>query len=381
MDPLMNGFRFIKGIALGFSLSATVALGADGFVSLFNGKDLTGWTTVGTEGSFSVKKGAIRTTGVHPYPAWLRSDKQYENFVLRFSFKPEGGWYEGGVFIHAPAQGPGADIGFRIHTSHSPTPYGTHSMGAIYNVATPLAFPGFSPKKWNKFEVTCQWPILKITLNGMLIHNIDMSKDPAWKHRLRKGFIGIDHISNAKGLYKDIEIKELPGKQKWVSLFTAPDCLKITGKSKWTYDAKTQTFLAVGKNSMAYTKQEIKAPYELQVWVKTITPNENGGVIFNASPSTKQHGPEAQCFSVPGATNPTGSLYHIDSAKKVITRDNEWFLLQLFNEGAHVTVYINGQKMSETKNMKPPYKGVFGFQQHTPNGKIKYRGARVRSLK
>ncbi|MCD6304475.1 MAG: DUF1080 domain-containing protein [Planctomycetes bacterium] len=362
------------------ALVSSGAFAADGFIPLFNGKDLSGWTTVGTAGSFEVKDGMIRTTGAHPYPSWLRSNKRYENFILRFSFRTEKRWHEGGIVLHAPAHGPASRMGFRIHLRHEPKAYGDHSMGAIYNVAVPLAFPGAPAQKWNRFEVLCNWPTLRVKLNGTLIHDIDMSKEPAWRHRLRTGFIEIENVCNSAGLYKDIEIKPLPGKIAWTPLFTAPGSLVTTGGAKWTYDAATQAFTAAGSTSMAYTKQEFQPPYELQVWVKVVAPNGNGGVMFNV-PKGKKYGVEIQCFNVPGATNPTGSLYGISYARKVITRDGQWFLIQLFNEGKHAVVYVNGEKLSETDALRPPYKGRIGFQQHTPNGKIIYRGARIRPLR
>jgi len=374
----MKRFWVFVGLTLLIPLGASAS---DGFVSLFNGKDLSGWTTVGTPRSFEVKDGMIRTTGAQarPFPSTLRSDKIYENFILHFSFKTEKKWHEGGIRLHAPADGPAEKIGFRIHLNHKPDAFGDHSLGAIYNVATPLAFPGSHAQEWNQLEVYCNWPTLKVKLNGTLIHDIDMTKDPKWRHRLRSGFIEIENICNSSGLYKDIEIKPLPGKIKWKTLFSAPDSVTTTGSTKWAYEAATQTFTASGGNSMAYTKQEFKAPYELQVWVNHLIPDENGGVIFNHQKGSK-HGPEIQCFNVPGATNPTGSIYGYSPAKKVITRDGEWYLIQLFNEGKHITVYVNGEKISETNAMEPPYKGKIGFQQHTPNGKIAYRGARIRPL-
>jgi hypothetical protein len=127
---------------------------------------------------------------------------------------------------------------------------------------------------------------------------------------------------------------------------------------------------------MAYTKKEFSDPFEFQVWVKTMV-NGNGGVVFNNS--AKHRGVEAQCFNVPDSTNPTGSLYGIDAAKRVVSRDDEWFLLQIFSDGSHAKVFVNGEKVSETNTLKPPYGGRIGFQQHTPNGVIHYRGARIRS--
>ena len=85
-----------------FSGVQSISTAADeGFISLFNGWDLAGWTPMGQPEAFTVKDSAIYTTGAGPYPSGLRSEKAYENFVLRFEYKTEG-WYEGGVLLHAP---------------------------------------------------------------------------------------------------------------------------------------------------------------------------------------------------------------------------------------------------------------------------------------
>jgi len=380
MDALIRQNIFTAALTAALSFVSMCSIASDEFTPLFNGRDLSGWSTIGTPDSFTVIDGMIRTTGKHPYPTLLRSDKQYENFILHFSFRSEG-WHEGGIRLHAPANGSATDMGFRIHLHHKPHNFGTHSMGAIYNVATPIAFPGKGPKKWNLFEVECNRPTLRIKLNGTLIHDINMNKDPAWRHRLHSGFIELENICNSPGFYKDIEIKTLPGKTEWIPLFASPDSITTSGGSKWTYNAAEQSFTASGRNSMAYTIQEFEPPYELQVWVKTVTANENGGIIFNMPKDAKHgHGVEIQCFNVPGATNPTGSIYGVAPAENVITRDGEWFLVQLFNRGSRATVYLNGTKISETDKLKPPYKGRIGFQQHTPGGKIIYRGAKIRTI-
>ena len=98
-------------------------------VSLFNGKDLTGWTSVGTSDAFTVKENAIHTTGASPYPSWLRTDKAYENFILRFEYQTQG-WYEGGVLFHAPLHGPASRLGFKLHLRHDNKAYGTRSPGS-----------------------------------------------------------------------------------------------------------------------------------------------------------------------------------------------------------------------------------------------------------
>ena len=57
-----------------------------GFVSLFNGTNLDGWINVNCAPStWTVKEGLIHCTGV-PTGA-LRTEKQYENFILELEWR------------------------------------------------------------------------------------------------------------------------------------------------------------------------------------------------------------------------------------------------------------------------------------------------------
>src|SRR6185437_2883068 len=68
------------------------------FRDLFNGKDLTGWINVNTDkDTWSVRDGMLICKGV-PIGV-MRSDKQYENFVLHieWNFQVSGG--NSGIFV------------------------------------------------------------------------------------------------------------------------------------------------------------------------------------------------------------------------------------------------------------------------------------------
>jgi hypothetical protein len=56
------------------------------FVSLFNGKDLSGWVNVNcAPNTFSVRDGIIVSTGVPT--GVMRTDRQYENFELELEWR------------------------------------------------------------------------------------------------------------------------------------------------------------------------------------------------------------------------------------------------------------------------------------------------------
>src|SRR5688572_25514528 len=58
------------------------------WVSLFNGKDLTGWVPVGNE-KWVVQDGAIYGEGVTKEYGYLATDRDYKDFHLSLRFKCE----------------------------------------------------------------------------------------------------------------------------------------------------------------------------------------------------------------------------------------------------------------------------------------------------
>ena len=68
------------------------------FVDLFNGKDLTGWVNVNTDpDTWSVKDGVLVCKG-QPIGV-MRSEKQYENFVLVIEWRHMEAGGNSGVFL------------------------------------------------------------------------------------------------------------------------------------------------------------------------------------------------------------------------------------------------------------------------------------------
>ena len=363
-------------LVMWIALHAPLRLSAaaeEGFTPLFNGRNLQGWVAVGPAEAFIVRDSAIVSTGAGPYPSWLRSEREYENFVLRFEYQTEG-WYEGGVLLHAPLDGPGSKLGFKIHLRHDQKAYGLRSPGAIYDAAAPLRIANLPSGQWNYCEIKCDWPHLRVTLNDELIHDISMDTDAALRHRLRRGFIGIQNLG-CRASFRNIQIRELPDQEKlWQPLFRSGMAgMHEQGHSDWRIEDEVLT--GQGKDGAAVTRAEFSSPFELQVWVKTIV-NGNGGVLFNGGPGRV----EVQCFNAPDSTNPTGSFYGIAPAERVLSRDQEWFLLQIFNRGSTAKVLVNGETVSHARDLKPPYRGSIGFQHHTPGGTIQYRAARLRAM-
>lgn len=158
---------------------------AAGFVSLFDGQSLTGWT--GATERYTVVDGAIQC--LPEKGGNLLTEKDYADFTLRMEFRlPPGG--NNGVGIRAPAMGHVATEGIEIqildNTAHkykTLAPYQYH--GSVYGLIP--AQRGYLREVgvWNDQEITCVGPKLTIRLNGTVI--VDGDLDDALRHGAMDG--------------------------------------------------------------------------------------------------------------------------------------------------------------------------------------------------
>jgi hypothetical protein len=162
-----------------------------GFTTLFNGKDLTGWVygrrANGTENrsgkGYQVENGVLYSTKEDG--GNLYTEKEYADFVFRFDFKLTEN-ANNGIGIRAPLQGDAAYVGIEIqvlddggsqYTKLQPFQY----HGSIYGMIA--ARRGFQKPvgEWNSEEITVKGRQITVKLNGTTIvdASLDEVKDPA----------------------------------------------------------------------------------------------------------------------------------------------------------------------------------------------------------
>ncbi len=179
--------------------------------SLFNGKDLTGWTGDG----YLVEDGAIVCT---PQGRNLVSAETFANYILDFEFKLTPG-ANNGLGIHYPGTGDAAYAGMEIQILDSTSPqhkdlkdYQLH--GGLYTLAP--AKQGFLKPvgEWNHESVTVNGSGLRVELNGEIIlrANLDNLGTVHPKHeglKRRAGHIAwLGHGDRVS--FRNINITELP---------------------------------------------------------------------------------------------------------------------------------------------------------------------------
>jgi hypothetical protein len=178
--------------------AAAEAEGEDGFVPLFNGKDLTGWETKGNwlveeDGVLAIKprKGE---RGWQRYDAYLWAEKPYGDFVLDLEFKiPRGG--NSGVFVRVKDKNNPVRTGIEVQISdcHRKKRVGAHDCGGVIGTVGPTRNMAKPAGEWNRMVVTCRGKQIQVALNGEQIVDCDLSKTSR-RDRPLVGYIGLqDH--------------------------------------------------------------------------------------------------------------------------------------------------------------------------------------------
>ncbi len=145
----------------------------EGFQTIFNGINLDGW--VGNKTDYVVENGEIIL-----YPGSssggqgnLYTEKEYDNFILRFDFKLTPG-ANNGLGIHAPLEGDAAYLGKEIQILDDTAPiyanlkdYQFH--GSVYGLV-PATRGALKPVgEWNSQEVTVIGNQIRVVLNNQRI--------------------------------------------------------------------------------------------------------------------------------------------------------------------------------------------------------------------
>ncbi len=202
---------------------------AAGWKDLFNGKDLTGWVDVNTsKDTWSVRDGLLVCSG-KPIGV-MRTDKQYENFILHIEWKHLEPGGNSGCFAWAggtPQEGSPFPRGVEIQMLEldwpklNPEKDGTprpdaYVHGELFGVGGLTLVPenprGTRSKsvenrckprgEWNVYDVVAVDGTIKLSVNGKFVNGISKASQ-------KKGYLCLES-EGAKIEFRNIRILELP---------------------------------------------------------------------------------------------------------------------------------------------------------------------------
>ena len=206
----------ITAVCLTVAITAKQQKDKDGFVTLYNGKDLTGWKTNGNwipqkNGSLLIqpRKGE---KGWQRYDAYLTSEKKYKDFILQVEYKYPKGGNSGIYFRIADPKDPvktGIECQILDSFGKPDAKMGHHDHGGIIRTVGASKNMSKKPGEWNKMVVTCKGHHLQVNLNGEDIVDIQLDKTPV-KDRPLEGYISLQDHGEPNNLhFRNIRIKEL----------------------------------------------------------------------------------------------------------------------------------------------------------------------------
>jgi hypothetical protein len=191
----------------------------EGFTSIFNGTDLTGWKATGKIQQWDAEPGLIVCKGGGG--GWLLTEKEYGNFEIRCEFRwaEQGG--NSGVALRTPEKGDPAYVGMEIQLIDDENWAKIHKFelmdwqhtGAIYNVQPPKLQANKPIGEWNSVRIVADGRKVNVVLNDkeLVNANLDDYKDKYDKHpglTREKGRTGFQS-HDGRVEFKNIYVKEL----------------------------------------------------------------------------------------------------------------------------------------------------------------------------
>jgi serine/threonine protein kinase len=398
----------------------------NGFTSLFNGKDLTGWQGAVplperarlqgealknrqaaadelAKAIWSVKDGLLTATpladrkrGVN-----LATVKDYRNFELKLDWKIEQGG-DSGVYLRGQPQvqiwdsdtTPGARGKERGSGSgglwNNPEDRGKHPLKKADNTVG----------EWNTFRIIVKDDKVTVYLNETVV----VDKQPllntleAGKPVPRSGPIELQYHTGP-AWFRNISIRELPdGNQRAASggdfkNFNGEDLKgwKIFPSGTGDWKVKDGILISSGPQSHLFSERDDYKNFHVKVEAK-INDKGNSGLYFRT-----QFGPgfprgyEAQINATHSDPIRTGSLHpsresDLRGVNEILVlkaphKPDEWFTQEVICQGAKITILVNGKKTVEWTDPRHRFKqGHFALQQHDPGTVVQFRKIEVKEL-
>lgn len=191
----------------------------EGFVKIFNGKNLKGWTQRNGTAKYRVEDGCVvGVTNTGSPNSFLCSNKEYGDFELKFEVKVDDA-LNSGVQIRSKTKGgpKGRVHGPQVEIATNGTAgyiygeaLGTGWLSVPAGKKEPAPHKHFKNGEWNKYHVKAKGNRIQTWLNGEMIADLTDTKS-----NMSSGFIGLQvhSIPKNQGPYevrwRNIYLKEL----------------------------------------------------------------------------------------------------------------------------------------------------------------------------
>lgn len=363
-----------------------------GWLSLFDGQTTHGWVEEGAA-KWRAEGGAIVTGGEEA--GYLRTLMPFADFELSIEFKsPAEG--NSGIFLRS-AKGPQPHVsGYELNILLGAEVKPERKWLNLAEVK--VGKVAMKPEVWHRYDVTVQGPAWLVKLDGRRLISGTDTKSLA-------GHIGLQVNKGKPIAFRNVMIRPLG----YTSLF---DGKTLTGWQEvkrarpveqppvWTA-AKGILHVEKGPGQLETTGQFADFVLSMDVRTNSKDParHPNSGIFFRGTPNGFWTGYEAQIrneFKDGDPTKPvdtgTGGIYFHVPARRVVSRDNEFFNYTILAHGRDIATWINGQLVTawtdphpEGTNVRDKQSilkaGAISLQAHDPTTNLDFRNIRLLNFK
>ena len=401
----MTLFRLCASLLITIASLSTAIAQDPGFVDLFNGKNLEGWTQRNGTATYRIEGDSIvgKTNEGSPN-SFLCTDKLYGDFELKFEVKVDSA-LNSGVQIRSQSEGgkpEGRVNGPQVEISLDGMAgyvYGESAGGWMTPDADRKSHQHFIDGEWNTYQIVAVGNKIETWINGHQIS--DLTHEERFKSH-PKGFIGLQvhGIGAGKGPFevrwRNLKLRDL---SNFTSLYNGKDLSgwKTTGNWLPQQDGSVLIQPRAGEKGWerydAYLWSEKKYKDFVLDVEYSYPPEGNSGVYFRVADRSQpvKTGIEAQILDSTKHEGPIGPHDHggiigtAAAAKNMSRPPHEWNRMVVTCIGSHLQVDLNGEQIIDTQldqgAMKDrPMAGYIGFQDHGEPNNLRFRNIRIREL-
>jgi hypothetical protein len=351
---------------------------ADGWILLFDGHTDYGWKA-GSPVNWQVADGVISATAGEK--GVLYTTSPFADYVLKVDFRAPKET-NSGIFLRTPAVPTDAAVdSYELNIAEpalSPFPTGSF---VNRQKGTGQGKPG----EWQTFTVKAVGGHFQVDLDGQPVLDYQDPKP------LGRGFIGLQ-FNQGKIEFRNVKLKPL-GLE---SIFNGRDLTgwkEFPGK-KSVFSVTPAGELNVKNGNGQLESQREFADFVLQLDIYSSGKFLNSGIFFRCIPGEFWQGYESQIQNGTVNNDPlkpfdfgTGGIYRRQPARKVVSRDFEWFTKTLVVAGDRAAVWVNGYQVNDWTDTRPPHEnprnglrrqgGTLAIQGHDPTTNLSFRELRI----
>ncbi len=345
---------------------------ADGWIQLFDGETLFGWTRMGNA-QWEVVDGSIVCQGWSG--GWIATTSQFADYELQMKVKVKTLLKPKGRDDWKPVATAGIVVRGGLESYHA------ENGSGHFLVRGPLGADA-----WQDVIVKADGDKLSATVDGKPVAELSATR--------RRGYIGIQYHHNraCRLEIKDVRLRPLNSQ----SIFNGEDLSEwniIPGKkSKFSV---IDGAINIKNGSGQIETVGVYRDFLLQMDIFSNGTHLNSGVFYRGFPGQFWTGYESQVrnqWEKDDRTQPkdygTGGNYGNQPARTVVSSDGEWFHKTIVCDGNHAAVWINGYLVSDFLDTRPlstkygkqgymPGPGTIHLQGHDPKTDLSFRNIQI----